>query len=321
VDHVTITVDDLELAPEYRNLFRSIMTYLQDPAGHYGAACSREYIMARLQNLERPNLIGISEDDDVSKKQKAKGAKWDGVVHALVDGAVGLMAPWNHAENLEAPVALRSIAKRKIMQTCLAQGRDFYYIDTGYFGNYKVKDYHRITKNAMQYLGPTQDRPSDRLERTRVKPMPMTPGSRILLCPPSAKALSYWGLDEQRWVDETMATIREHTDREIVLRLKQPRELRATVNTMERALRDDIHCMVTFNSIAAVESLIYGKPVFTLGPNAAQSLSNTDLSQIENPMIPDMDQVLALLRCLSYQQFTIEEMRTGFAWAVLNGQA
>jgi hypothetical protein len=149
----------------------------------------------------------------------------------------------------------------------------------------------------------------------------MTPGSRILLCPPSAKALRYWGLDEQRWVDETMATIREHTDREIVLRLKQPRELRATVNTMERALRDDIHCMVTFNSIAAVESLIYGKPVFTLGPNAAQSLANTDLSQIENPMIPDIDQVLALLRCLSYQQFTIEEMRTGFAWAVLNGQA
>jgi hypothetical protein len=87
------------------------------------------------------------------------------------------------------------------------------------------------------------------------------------------------------------------------------------------ALSRDVHCLVTFNSIAAVESLIYGKPVFALGPNAAAPLASDDLSQIETPRIPDIDQVTALLRCLAYHQFTVEEMRTGYAWAVLNGQA
>jgi hypothetical protein len=252
---------------------------------------------------------------------KSKGARWDGVVHAFVDGATGCLASWNHAENMSAPIALRSIAKRKIMAACIERGRDFYYIDTGYFGNYKLKDYHRITKNAMQYLGPMEDRPADRLERTRVRPKPMTPGSKILLCPPSAKALSYWQLDEEAWVANTIETLRQHTDREIVIRLKQPREIRATVDTIERALANDVHCMVTFNSIAAVESLIHGKPVFTLGPNAAQDLAGHDLSQIENPVIPSMDEVQQLLRCLAYHQFTIEEMRSGYAWAVVTGQA
>jgi hypothetical protein len=77
--------------------------------------------------------------------------------------------------------------------------------------------------------------------------------------------------------------------------------------------------MVTFNSIAAVESLIYGKPVFTMGPNAAQPLSNTNLTQIEDPFIPSLDEVHNLLCNLAYQQFTVQEMKDGTAWDMLNG--
>ena len=66
---------------------------------------------------------------------------------------------------------------------------------------------------------------------------------------------------------------------------------------------------------------LYGKPVFVMGPNAAAPLANTNISQIESPFRPDLDQVTTLLRCLAYHQFTIEEMNTGFAWAVLTGQA
>jgi hypothetical protein len=173
----------------------------------------------------------------------------------------------------------------------------------------------------MQWLGPTENRPADRLERTRVKARPMTPGSKILICPPSAKAMSYWDLDEQQWVDETIEKIKQYTDRPIEVRYKQPREQRARINTIEQALANDVHCMVTYNSIAAVESLIYGKPVFALGPNAAAPLANNDLSKIELPFAPDLDQVTALLRCLAYHQFSVEEMSTGYAWAVLNQEA
>lgn len=321
VDHTMTEIADLDTSEPYKQLLTSIKQHLQDPFGLYSPEVSRQDIGNMLDEFRQPRVIGISEEEDVTKKMKIKGARWDGVVHAFVDGATGCLASWNHAENMSAPIALRSIAKRKIMAACTESGRDYYYIDTGYFGNYKLKDYHRITKNAMQYLGPMEDRPADRLDRTRVRARPMTSGSKILLCPPSAKAMSYWQLDEAAWVAETIDTLKQYTDREIVVRLKQPREIRATVDTMERALADDVHCMVTFNSIAAVESLIYGKPVFTLGPNAAQSLAGHDLAQIENPVIPSMDEVQQLLRCLAYHQFTIEEMRSGFAWAVVTGQA
>ena len=90
---------------------------------------------------------------------------------------------------------------------------------------------------------------------------------------------------------------------------------------MELALKRDVHAVVTFNSIAAVESLIHGKPVFAMGPNAAAPLANRDLSLIETPLVPTLDQVRKLMYCLSYHQFTVEEMQTGYAWAVLTGQA
>jgi hypothetical protein len=49
---------------------------------------------------------------------------------------------------------------------------------------------------------------------------------------------------------------------------------------------------VTFNSIAATESILAGTPVFALAPsNAARPVSNLDLSKIDNPWWPDQDQI------------------------------
>ena len=325
VDHSTKEIDDLDYPQELRQLLKDVVWSIQDSQNLYGYnehgydnVCQR--IMRYARDPEQKQLIGISEMDDVSLKAKEKGIKYDGIVHSFVTGAMGRISPWVDVEHSDNPIALRSITKKKIMQRCEQQGRDYYYIDTGYFGNGKLKDYHRVTKNAMQWLGPIQDRPSDRLDRTRVRPYRHTPGNKILICPPSEKAMKYWNLDLDRWMEKTIATIKEYTDREIEVRLKQPRSVRASVDTMQDALNRDVHCVVTFNSIAAVESLIYGKPVFTMGPNAAQPLSNKDLSTIDTPFMPDTDQVHALLRCLSYHQFTVEEMRSGYAWAVINGQ-
>lgn len=321
INHTLRTVWDLDLPETTKNLLQSLLDHVQDPYQKFGSAINWSTMSDLVHEYRKDQIVGLSEEDDVSKKGKSKGARWDGIVHAFVTGAAGCMASWDVAKDLTAPIALRSIAKKKIMKECLELGRDFYYIDTGYFGNRKLKDYHRVTLNAMQWLGPTEDRPADRLERTRVKPRPITPGGKILIAPPSHKAMSYWGMDPDQWVAETVDTLQKHTDRPIVIRMKQPREVRATVDTMDMALRDDVHALVTFNSIAAVEALICGKPVFTMGPNAAQPLANTDLAQIENPFCPDLDQVYALLRCLAYHQFTVEEMSTGYAWAVLTGQA
>ena len=119
-------------------------------------------------------------------------------------------------------------------------------------------------------------------------------------------------------MEETVETIKKYTDREIVVRLKKPRAERVNNDTMAMALSQDIHCMVTFNSIAATESLLLGKPAFTLAPNAAQSLCLSDLSQIEKPYIPTLDEVHKWACHLAYCQFTEAEMRSGLAWRIVS---
>jgi hypothetical protein len=145
-----------------------------------------------------------------------------------------------------------------------------------------------------------------------------TPGSKILVAPPSEKSFSLWDINQQQWIDETVAGIKQHTDRPIEIRLKRTRDDRMRENTMEEALDDDVHCLVTYNSVAACEAIMLGKPAITLGPNAAGVLSSHTLAEIENLKIPTEDEREAWLRHLSYSQFTFTEMSDGTAWRILN---
>jgi hypothetical protein len=88
--------------------------------------------------------------------------------------------------------------------------------------------------------------------------------------------------------------------------------------TMEMALERNVHCLVTFSSIAAVEAVSLGKPAIVLGPSAAAPVTSSQLKDIENPYIPTMDEVEAWLANLAYHQFTEVEMRDGTAWSILN---
>jgi hypothetical protein len=117
-----------------------------------------------------------------------------------------------------------------------------------------------------------------------------------------------------------MAEIQRHTDRPIEIRLKRSRHERFKENTMEEALANDVHCLVTYNSVSAAEAVMLGKPAITLGPNAAGVLCSQSLSEIENPRIPTYDEREAWLRHLSYSQFTFAEMSNGTAWRILNEQ-
>jgi hypothetical protein len=89
-------------------------------------------------------------------------------------------------------------------------------------------------------------------------------------------------------------------------------------NTMYEALADDVHCLITYNSVAAVEAVMLGKPAICLGPNAASVVASTDLAEVENPKFPTDDEREAWLRHLSYSQFTFMEMSNGTAWHILN---
>jgi hypothetical protein len=314
-----VTVQDLTLPDYYKDLLEKILQTHRDTTGRYYKN-NVDDIVSQLNYIRRPTCFGLMDAEDTLPQGQEMST--DHIVENFVTGATGAIGSWADRDNIPAdvPFVVRGIAKRKVMHWCKANSRDFYYIDTGYFGNGKHKTWHRITKNALQYDKPIDLKcPDDRLLRTGIGFNKFRGGRNILICPPSQKALMFWGVDLQEWLRTTVEEIKKHTGRPIVIREKQSRSTRVNEDTIEMALSRDVHCMVTYNSIAAVEALIYGKPVFTMGPNAAEPLANRDLSKIEKPFIPTIDEVRALCCNLAYAQFTTAEMTDGTAWRILNG--
>lgn len=318
-DLVPLTRHELDMVtPEIAAIFRDILKYRVDPTGEYYGQ-SVEDITARIAALNTGACAAVASDGKDFKFSE-KGHMYDPILQSFIQGSGGRISTWSREEQAMTPVILRGITKRKEMAACRTSGRDFYYMDTGYFGNGKKKTFHRITKNDVQYFGPIIDRPRDRLEATGVQPIKFRRGANILLAPPSQKLLNLYNINLEQWLIDTQAEIKKHTDRPIVVREKQSRSVRQSTDTMAMALEQDVHCLVTFSSIAATEALLLGKPAITLGPNAAAPLCSKQLSEIENPYIPTLDEVNRWAAHLAYCQFTEPEMRDGTAWRILNGQ-
>jgi len=223
------------------------------------------------------------------------------------------------------PVLLRGISSGKIADQVRALGQDYYFIETGYLGNYPCynnrtgrKIFHRIVKNAMQH-STIMDVPDDRWKRL-VEFNPAMEyrgwrrtGSKILVVMSTEKPFQYYKQDKDAWLKKVIKTLQKHTDREIVFREKASRGER-TNNTIYDALEDDIYALVTYQSVAAIEAIQAGIPAFALAPTAADPVASKDLTQIENPVMPDEDVIQKWLNSIAYSQFSLDEIITGEAW-------
>jgi len=225
----------------------------------------------------------------------------------------------------ESPIVLRGILKKKIIHKCWEDNRDFYYMDTGYFGNEATpgnpngwKYWHRIVKNDLQHTNLTK-RKDDRFKRFGKKIKPWKKGGRkILIAAPDEKPCKFYGIDLENWLTETVDTIKKYTDRPVEIRRRSKSRNDRLSDTLEQALDKDVFALVTYNSNAAVESVFHGIPVFPLAPaSAASPVGSKDLSKIEQPFYPDEDLVYKWGCHLSYGQFHISELRTGKAKKML----
>ena len=239
-----------------------------------------------------------------------------------------LIDSYNYKRNRDTitdPILIRGISSGGHAKHAIANNRDFYFIETGYLGNYRCdnnqtgrKIYHRIEKNSMQQSR-IMDVPDDRW-RDLCSFNPRLnyngwkkPGSKILLIMSTEKPFEYYGTTKDEWVNSTIATLQQHSDREIVIREKAGRGER-TNDTIYDALDKDIHAVVTYNSIAAVEAIQYGIPAFCTAPTAASAVSTADFSQIENPRKPSEDVIYKWLSSVAYGQFSLNEILAGQAW-------
>jgi hypothetical protein len=229
---------------------------------------------------------------------------------------------WRYEDSTE-PLMLRGIMKHKIIKQCWADNRPFRYMDSGYLGNrpsfknpHGWKVWHRIVPNNLQH-DQVIPRPSDRWNRLGLEVANRRRGNTILIVAPDEKPCKFYDIELDAWLKQTINTIRQHTDRPIVIRERNKSRTDRKINRVEKSL-DDVHAVVTFNSIAGTEAILAGVPVFDLAPsNAARPVSNTDLTKIDNPWFPDRDQILAWAYHLAYGQFHIDEFKNGSAERIL----
>jgi len=263
----------------------------------------------------------------------------DRVVRRLMKGSdAEPIKDWKSLKHYpsSSPVIFRGMGQRNTVKACTKQGRDYLYIDTGYLGNLgKQKNWHRVVKNGMQHSMPRYDLPEDRfdkiIESLERQKNPVEgveylrfknwkpEGSAILLVTPSEKPCKFYGVDRDQWVSETITKLKKHTDREIIVRDKAERRIDRVGpnNIFQQFVEDDIYCVVTYNSIAAIEALCYGIPAFTMAPTAADDLCLKDLSMIESPLMAEPEKVIKWQNWLGYCQYYITELEDGTALEIL----
>lgn len=161
-----------------------------------------------------------------------------------------------------------------------------------------------------------------------------TKGDHVLLCLQRNGGWSMSGMDVQDWAVETINKIQSYTDRPIVVRAHpgdkdsvnylNPRLGRCKIKFGKRVtlsynknLEDDLAdcwAAVNYNSSPVVGAAIEGIPIFVMDPARSQcaEVANTDLSQIENPLMPDRQQ---WVNRLSMFHWNFEELKSGECWS------
>jgi len=312
----TFEIDDLTLPKKTKTLLAAYLHNLIDPDEEiYKTKETIRQILEENMGIKVAAIAPTADDFDLSKK----GLEYDPCLQDFIIGAGGKISSFDLQKGTNNTLVIRGLGggSQKALQYCIENNIDYYAIDTGYLQPSTCKDYHRITKNNLQNLGPIIERDTDRLSILKWRYKKHKPGKHILVVPPSEKVMIFYGHDLDSWMTFTVAEIKKYTNRPITIRLKPGRTERVTTNTIQQAM-ENAYCVVTYNSIAATEAILYGLPAIALAPNSARMLCNTAIEQINNLHIPTADEVTAFAAHLSYCQFTLREIRTGYAWSILN---
>lgn len=186
----------------------------------------------------------------------------------------------------------------------MLRGQPFVYLDHGYFKRGHYSGHYRCTLNDFQQRE-VIERPDDRWRSLNVEMKPWRQGREIVICPPSDHQCNVFGWNG--WLEGVFKALHSATDRTIRVRLKN--DPHPFIDAIKTA-----HCVVTLNSIAAVEAVLEGVPVFVDPISAASPVGQTDLTMIESPVYPDREK---WAHSLAYGQFTRVEMKEGLAWKTL----
>ncbi len=214
------------------------------------------------------------------------------------------------------PIVGASPALRPIVQDWRRKGRAWIGWDRGYLrrvfatwlprADSLATSFYRWHLNGYQ-MQVIRDVPDDRWKQLKIDVAPWNKNGRhIVLAPPTKTYMASHGCEG--WIENTLLALAKVTTRQIVIRDKETK----------RPLQDDLkdaHALVAHGSIAAVESVVLGCPVFVDKCSAAALVGQTDLTNIEKPIYPDRQ---PWLNSLSYSNFSESEMTSGEIWKMIS---
>lgn len=210
---------------------------------------------------------------------------------------------------------------------------NWYYFDQPYFfaSHYQKHSvfndiWYRVIKNNTQknYID-TNPKHKKRFEKIQeqttelnLKPW-RTNGGHILVIPPSQHTARWYGLCRHEWETEIVKELKKHTNRPIKVRHKFV-DNADFGQKVHKPLQEDLQgcwAIVSWHSMCASEAVVKGIPSFSSkhSPAAPVSYSLQELDKIEKPKMPDRE---LWLYSLLGSQFTLSEMKSGFAYKYIN---
>lgn len=264
-----------------------------------------------------------------------EGQRSQALVKAFIDGArsLGLQTVIKQERNfigkIDGDIAviygLRNRLK-SIMDTYIAEGRKCIFIDLGFFGRVdggKLEGYHRVSVNQ---LFPTLELVSveglpDRFKQFNI-PVVHASNSKnkyILLAGMSAKSAGVYGLNPEQWEREAIATLNNLTNLPIVYRPKPswpdarplPHALYSPPQQNLTEVLTDAACVVTHHSNVAIDAAILGIPSIVTYACTPSVLASKNLADIHNLKHHTYDERIKFLQKVAYQQWSVNEFRTG----------
>ena len=139
-------------------------------------------------------------------------------------------------------------------------------------------------------------------------------GEHILVCGQHELSQQWYGQPPMAtWVEQTITTLKQYTDRPIVFRPhpRYPVRLRGSVTISNEPFDQAIRrswAVVGWNSNPGIQAVIKGVPAFVSANSLAAPVANLDLKLIETPARPNRQQ---WLNDLCWTEWTQEEMEKG----------
>ena len=222
---------------------------------------------------------------------------------------------------------------KEIYKKAKETGKDFYFLDHAYIyhmkhGMFKDKlattPFVRMVKNEF-VLTTIKDTNDTKLQKMKLEFIGGNEldiidwkknGNKIVIIPPSQWLGKVIDLDVTKMMNDSIEKIKQHTDKEIVIRYKKPNKSYNPKPLIEDL--KDAYAVVSFQSSSAAKAVTLGIPSFLMKPgySAAQPMSSTDLTKIETPIYPDNR--YEWLCSLANNQFTKAEIISGKAMEYLD---